>query len=804
MTYLTHSFRMRLLLGSFLVCSLMIVTLISNSITLANRYLQQQHAENIHSMGVAFTSAIVPYLISGDYASLQETLEEWLISEHVAYLIVVPDEGARIAVGWPDANPLPQPGESGNTSNAVFPVGIGGERYGALYVGLHNSFITEARNAMFAQNFLIAIVGIVALTFFMSIVIYYITRRLVLLSDASTQVAKGNFDLRIQVTGHDEVARLAESFNHMIDAVQARVRELEDSQQRFRAIADYTHAWENWFDPEGRLRWVNPAVHRITGYTPEECMQMADFPLPLVHDDDKDRVRHLTRQALDGHCGQDMEFRIRHRDGRDLWCAVSWQPIRDANGFSLGYRSSVRDITVQRHAIEELAYQAIHDPLTGLYNRRAFEQQLQQSLEQSKQEHKPLSVLYIDLDQFKVINDVCGHSAGDQLLVGLTKTLRNQTGEGFLARLGGDEFGVFLRDCDEEAAMSRARKLVDEIRAYTFTYGGRSFRIGASVGVARAGPGLDNCTDILMAADTACYAAKEHGRNCVELYTRNDEYFRLRHEEFRSISHITTALTEGRFLLYFQRLEPLRDDLPRHIEILIRLRDFLGNTQAPARFIAAAERFNLMTYIDRWVLENTCRKLSEWKRAGISTGVDRFAINVSGASLSDREFPVYVQRQIEQHQIDASQLCFEITESCAVGLLKQALSFIDQMRALGATLSLDDFGSGLSSFAYLKQFKVDYLKIDGQFVKSIDQDASDRAVVQAMVQLAKAHGLKTVAEFVSSETIYDVVDELGVDYAQGYFRHIPEPLDNLGRQDSEHKGEETGGTGEAGKTGEAE
>ncbi|MDR1889976.1 MAG: EAL domain-containing protein [Zoogloeaceae bacterium] len=779
--YLARSFRMRLLLGSFLVCLLMVGALIYNSVSLADRYLQEQDNENIQSVGIAFSSAILPDLLTGDYASLRETLEEWRHSEHVNYLAVVTEEGSRIAVGWPDSASLPQPGESDGAMNAVFPIGIDGQQYGQLHIGMNTAFITRARQSMFEQSVLIAIIGIAALTFFMSLVIYYMTRRLMLLSDASIQVTEGNLDLRIQVNGHDEVAQLAENFNLMVDAIHTRMHELEDSELRFRAIADYTHAWENWFDPEGRLRWVNPAVQRITGYTPEECMQMEDFPLSLVHDNDKGLVRHQMRQALDGLSGQDMEFRITRNDGRSLWCAISWQSIHDAQGLSLGYRSSVRDITLQHHATEELAYQAIHDSLTGLFNRHAFEQQLQQVL--GKHESQPVSILYLDLDQFKVINDTCGHSAGDQLLISLSKALQNHVGQDFLARLGGDEFGILMRNCDEDEAVRRAKALVDKIRSHVFTYGGRSFRIGASVGVVRAGPGMDNFTDILMAADTACYAAKDHGRNRVELYTEADEYFRLRHEEFRSIGHVTTALTEGRFLLYFQRLEPLRPGAPRHVEILIRLRDFLDNIQPPSRFINAAERFNLMPYIDRWVVENVCRQLAEWRQAGTSTGIDRYAINISGASLSDREFPDYVRHQITLHQINPVNLCFEITESCAIGQLGQALDFIEQMRSLGTALSLDDFGSGLSSFAYLKQFKVDYLKIDGQFVKNIDHDASDCAVVQAMVQLARAHGLKTVAEFVCSEAIYDVVNELGVDYAQGYACHIPEPLSNLGAED---------------------
>ena len=790
--YLANSFRVRLLLGSVLVCALMVSMLIGNSITLANRYLHEQQNENINSMGMAFSSATLPYLLTGDYAALRETLEEWQTVKHIAYIAVVLGDGARIAVNWPDNQPLPLPGQSDGLTNALFPIGISDQQYGQLYIGLHNSFITEAKQTLLAQNIMIAVGGIVLLAFFMSLVIYYLTRRLVQLSDAAFQVAKKNFDLRIKVSGHDEIARLGESFNHMIDAVHSRMCELEDGRQRFRAIADYTHDWENWFDPEGRLRWVNPAVHRIAGYTPEECMKMADFPLALVHDDDKELVRHQMRQALDGHSGENLEFRLRRQDGRSLWCAISWQAIRDAQGLSLGYRSSIRDITLQHHATEELAYQAIHDPLTGLFNRRAFERQLQQALELYKHEQQPVSILYLDLDQFKVVNDTCGHGAGDQLLIGLTKMLQNQVEQAFLARLGGDEFGILMQDCDEVEAMRRARLLIDEIRAYTFTYGGRSFRIGASIGMVRANASMNNFTDILMAADTACYAAKEHGRNRVEMYTETDEYFRLRQEDFRSIGHITTALSEGRFILYFQRLEPLREGAPRHIEILIRLRDFLGNIQSPSRFIAAAERFNQMPYIDRWVVENVCKQLAEWRVQGKTTGIERYAINVSGASLSDHEFPDYVRNQINLYKIDPASLCFEITESCAVGQLTQALSFIDQMRGIGAALSLDDFGSGLSSFGYLKQFKVNYLKIDGQFVKNINHDTSDYAVVRAIVQLAQAHGLKTVAEFVCSEAIYDMVNELGVDYAQGYACHIPEPLANLVKQEPEDEEQDSG------------
>ena len=285
-----------------------------------------------------------------------------------------------------------------------------------------------------------------------------------------------------------------------------------------------------------------------------------------------------------------------------------------------------------------------------------------------------------------------------------------------------------------------------------------------------------NVTDLLIAADTACYAAKERGRNRVEVYSPTDDWYRQRSEDFRTMPQLTAAIAEGRFLLFHQRLEPLKPGLPLTAEVLLRLSDPLGKISSPSRFIATAERYNLMPYIDRWVVENVCRYVSDWQRSGQALPFAHLAVNVSGASLGLRDFPAFVRQQIEHYAIDPALLCFEITESCAVSNLEPALDFIAQMHALGATLSLDDFGSGLSSFGYLKRFKVDFLKIDGQFVQNIDHDASDRAVVEAIVQLARAHGLLTVAEYVCNAAVDRSIQEIGVDYAQGFVRHKPEPL----------------------------
>lgn len=429
--------------------------------------------------------------------------------------------------------------------------------------------------------------------------------------------------------------------------------------------------------------------------------------------------------------------------------------------------------------IADLSHQASHDSLTGLYNRRAFEAHLESVLDEPGIDDDPLTLLYLDLDQFKVVNDTCGHAAGDELLIRLTKMIEMRFPYGFLARLGGDEFGIVMRGCDLPEARRRAGQLIEEICAFPFSWDDRSFRLGASIGIVRSGPDMHNVTDLLIAADTACYAAKEHGRNRVEVYTPSDEWYRQRSEDFRTMPQVTLALAEGRFLLFHQRIEPLKPGLPLIAEVLLRLADPLGKINSPSRFIATAERYNLMPYIDRWVVENVCRYVSEWQQSGQPFPFGHLAVNVSGASLGLADFPTFVRQQIEHYAIDPALLCFEITESCAISNVDQALDFIEQMHAIGSTLSLDDFGSGLSSFGYLRRFKVDFLKIDGMFVKNIDQDSSDHAIVEAIVQLARVHGLATIAEFVCNPAVDRSIQLIGVDYAQGFIRHVPEPLPTI-------------------------
>jgi diguanylate cyclase (GGDEF)-like protein len=386
-------------------------------------------------------------------------------------------------------------------------------------------------------------------------------------------------------------------------------------------------------------------------------------------------------------------------------------------------------------------------------------------------------VFYIDLDQFKLINDTCGHRAGDALLQHLSRVMEARFSFGFLARLGGDEFGMILAGVSIDEAERRAQHIIDDIRGMPFSWDGRSFRVGASIGIAQSAPGLDNVTDLLIAADTACYAAKERGRNRAQLFISDDQYFRERKADFLSLSQISDALSSNRLMLHGQRIVPLREGIREYIEVLVRLRGQDGSVIPPARFIPAAERYGMMPLIDRWVIDTATTIVAE--RRALGTPLPKLHINLSGLSIADPGLKDYIRSSFNLRGIEPGQIGFEITESCAIAQLDLALAFFDFCRQIGCDLALDDFGSGLSSFAYLKRFKVQALKIDGIFVRNADTDLDDRAVIESMVRLAQHKGLHTVAEFVVSDSVLATVRRLGVDYAQGFALHVPEPLENL-------------------------
>jgi diguanylate cyclase (GGDEF)-like protein len=456
------------------------------------------------------------------------------------------------------------------------------------------------------------------------------------------------------------------------------------------------------------------------------------------------------------------------RDGNELYVDSTAAPIRDGAGKVVGAVLVFHDVSESRELNRKLSYHASHDPLTGLVNRREFESRLERCLVNARAKEGSYALCHLDIDQFKMINDSCGHAAGDTLLGQVGALLKSKIRwRDTLSRLGGDEYGVLLEGALLEDALRTAEVLREAVKGFRFEWDERVFKLSCSVGVVPITADNEDVASILSAAEGACGAAKEQGRNRVYSFAENDIELMRRRRETQWASRISAALDEGRFDLYRKPNRSLQlPDEGDHYEIQVRMRDETGKIVSPEHFIAAAERYNITPAIDRWVIENTFRWLvseaDERERLIMCT------INLSGQSLGDDKFLPFVIEQFAKSGLDASKICFEITETSAVASFSQANRFIRSLKELGCKFSLDDFGTGLSSFNYLKQFPVDFLKIDGSFVRGILHDPIDREMVRSINEIGHLTGKLVIAEFAENAEIIQMLTNLGVDYAQGY------------------------------------
>ena len=535
-------------------------------------------------------------------------------------------------------------------------------------------------------------------------------------------------------------------------------------------------------DTAGIVQWLNPVAERMTGWTKADAVgtPLADV-FTIVDEETRaskpDPVAMcLARSEIveaDGH------VTLIARNGTEYGIEDSAAPIREAGGRVHGAVLVFHDVSEQRRLSHEMSHRATHDILPGLFNRCEFESRLARLLESAGDGPAQHALLYIDLDQFKLVNDACGHGAGDQLLRQVATMLRGCVRtQDSLARLGGDEFGAILTGCDVSHAQRVAQKICDQMDAFRFVHEGRRFRVGTSIGLAPIDRRWTGTKALLQAADAACYAAKNGGRNRVHAWFDSDQVVKARHGEMQWVSRLELALDEDRFELFGQRIESIAGTNPGlHFEVLLRLRESNGLLVPPGAFLPAAERFHLATRIDRWVV----RKAFDWMRVAQDDGVDvdMMSINLSGQSLGDRAFHRDVVQMVRRASFDVRRLCFEITETAAITQMTEARTFIDEVRALGVRIALDDFGAGASSFGYLKSLPVDYLKIDGHFITNLLDDKLANVTVRCFCDVAKVVGVKTIAEFVEREDVRDALRDLGVDMAQGYLIHRPESLASL-------------------------
>lgn len=927
---LFRSLRTKLVLASVVVELVLLTVLVVNSARLIHQNLTAQAELRIRELSLLLNAALAGPLAARDYATLDEVLRESQHPEGIVYLVLYDNYGKAVAAsGWDPAQPTPLPDQNITQVDADSPdrhdaqtvITLAGQQHGVLRFGVSTRFLREATSTLLEQSIAIATAEVLLSIALLGLVGFWLTRHLAMLADASASIAAGDFDRRVSIETADEVGQLARAFNAMSQAVRSRVEALSESEARFHAIADYTHDWENWTGPDGCLLWVNPSVERLTGYRPDECLAMPDFPLPIVVDADRERVAREFARAGEGMSGSDVEFRVRRKDGSEFWATVAWQPIYGPDGEFLGRRSSIRDtsarkqaeldlqdkvvelqrsedeqkrlrsraeneqarlksllaamsvgvlfedvgnrviytnpafrriwlvpeaidligepttdvlrhsanvlarpdhfsrhilqvigthevsetfeiatadnrlitqlsypvrdpdgrfigrlwvyedVTRERQTAEQLIYLAERDSLTGLYNRHRFQEELGRVLaEVDRHEENHGAILFFDLDEFKYVNDTFGHRAGDAMLIRVAGEIASvvRGGEMF-SRLGGDEFAVLMPDAKLEDAQQLAERIVRGIAQIPFRFEGSNLRLTTSLGIALYPEHGCTAEELVAHADTAMYQAKEAGKHAWRVYRPDRGVSREALDRMSWQDRISRALEKGLLTLHFQGVYRAVDNTLSHLEVLVRMIDEVnpGQLILPGRFIRYAEKSGKILDIDRWVIRESLKLL------GRDPALPSLAVNISGRSFDDPGLPQFIANQLDAFGVAPQRLLVELTETAAVTDLHDAQRFIHALRQTGCPVCLDDFGTGFSSFAYLKYLQVDTLKIDGLFVRDLVNDHDNQVLVKSIVDVARGMRKRTIAEFVEDAQTLEMLRLFGVDMVQGYHLDMP-------------------------------
>jgi diguanylate cyclase (GGDEF)-like protein/PAS domain S-box-containing protein len=553
---------------------------------------------------------------------------------------------------------------------------------------------------------------------------------------------------------------------------------LKASEAKYRELFQNVTAGVFQTSLDGKFLSANPAMVRLLGYDTEEELLGLDIAKEVyMYPDSRD---NWSRTILEKGEIRNSELVLRKRDGTKIVVLENAQAVRSHTGEVMYFQGALTDITEAHEQSKRLSYDASHDALTGLINRREFELRVERAMEDRKVDKTEHAVCYMDLDKFKVINDSCGHVAGDELLRQLGAVLHARVRQGdTIARLGGDEFGVLLNHCTRENAILVSKNLLRAIRDFKFAWNQRQFPVGASIGLVPIDDSFANVTDVLSAADAACYQAKDRGRNQLHLYEPKDQTQGHYSGEIQWASRVKKALTNDEFILDIQPIIPVKPSArgSRYLEILVRMRDENGRQIPPGAFLPTVERYNLMGQLDSWVLKHTLAELS--KESANLGAIGRVFINLSADSLLDSHFALNLSTILKQSQVPATKLCFEVTEASAMTNLTKANATINAVRELGCQFALDDFGTGVSSFAYLKALNVDYLKIDGAHIRDLANDKSDYEIVRAITHVGHALGREVIAESVESKRVLSALQEIGVDFVQGYTLAPPRPIEQI-------------------------
>lgn len=921
------SFRTKAITLALAVQLVMLGLLVWNSEELTGELLTRHVESKLEQAQPLLNAALGAPLVQSDYVTLQEILRDARKDRHFEYFLLYDRRDKLIASeNWRPEASLPTLDRSVEEAyrdarfDVEMPITLSGQKVGRLRFGISIQDSLDTRRKLLIENLGIATAAFVFSMVLLIVVGLLLTRRLIDLRRASERITGGELNVQVPQDGEDDIGQLGRAFNHMIRSLKERLTDLEKSESRFHAIADYTFDVEYWYGPDGTLLWINPSIERLTGYTVEECLSRGDFPWFMIHPEDMARARQEREKALTMRTtGSDVEFRVVRKDGGVLWLSNNWQglfsstgefqgvrssfnsiqrlketemslrttlegleqavalqnryatdlreersrllallsamqfgvlfvdreqrvvyrnpafcriwsideseslvgeavqdlaakvdgpgeaaqllvehvgaayaganqirevefrlssgrtlkqmtfPVEDAEGGKLGYLLLHEDITVIRETEGRLLYMAERDSLTGLYNRRRFEQELSHLIEQSDRDGHNVAMLFFDLDEFKSVNDHFGHRMGDTVLVQLATEIRRQLRRNeFFARLGGDEFALLVNNISEAELRTLAERMVKTIGDVQFNLSGQRLTLTSSLGVALF-PGHATDAETLVAqADLAMYQAKEAGKNTWCLYNPGLKTSQQHRALISWNDRIRQALKEGKFQVYSQGVYGANDGALRYNEALIRLPDEdTGKMIAPDQFIGHAEKSRLIVEIDRWMIRRCVELLAS---SGDTTPL---AVNISGRTFDDADLADYIRGELSAAGLPPERLHFEITETAAIKNLQDAQRFIVEMRKLGCKVCLDDFGAGFSSFTYVRHLPADIIKIDGVFIRNLARESENQIFVRAILDVARGFRKQVVAEGLEDNASLLVLQSYGIEMVQGYLLERP-------------------------------
>jgi len=787
------------MLGVVLLHALLMSLVVADMVVRQREFMEHQLSGQADSLARTLSVNAPSWLISNDLNGLDELVDSLKAAPNLQLALILDQDGRVRASTDPSlfnlrlTDPVSRSLLDGgirqlwheNQVDSVAVILTGGRPIGYARVILDAAPVQAELAAVTRKGIAYTLFAIVFGGLVAWLVVRTMTARLARLSAAADRIAEGDLGVVLaEDRGRDEVARLTRDFVQMAAALasdrqrrdQAEAQlfsEKERAQVTLASIGDGVITT----DVAGRIEFLNGIAEGMTGWSNAEAIGLPlDQVFRIINETTREAainpVETVLRQGTV--VGLANHTILIHRDGSELNIEDSAAPIRDRQGHIIGVVLVFHDVTQAHEMARQMSWAASHDALTGLVNRSEFERRLGQLAGQAETGRRH-GLLYIDLDQFKVVNDTCGHAAGDQMLCQIATLMQAQMREAdTLARLGGDEFGVLLENCPLDQARRIAETILAAISGFRFAWQEKTFMIGASIGLVEIAGEPRSAADLLAAADTACYAAKDDGRNRIRAYSAVDGEMVRRSGEMNWVARLSRAFDEERFRLHWQPILALQAGSRQgaHGEILLRMVDDQGQLVPPGSFLPAAERYNLMPRIDRWVVGQALRWLADHPEQAICG-----AINLSGQSLSDDRFLDYVLEELAATGVTPGRVCFEITETAAIANLTKAIRFIGALRQQGCQFSLDDFGSGLSSFGYLKNLPVDFLKIDGSFVRNMARSPIDLAMVTAINNIGHVMGLATIAEFVENEELRLLLVAQGVDFGQGYGLARPVPIE---------------------------